>query len=394
MGLAATVLVPTHNHGRLLELAVGSALAQSIPDIEILIVGDGVDEATREVAIELCKGDDRVRFFDNEKGPRHGEIHRHAALQHATGQIVCYLSDDDLWLRDHIATMLEMLQNADFAHSLPVGIRTDGSMMTWVGDLSVSSSRKRVVENRNFIPLSCGAHTLDQYKRLPYGWRTTPSGIHTDVYMWSQILSDAQCVARSGNRATTLHFPSSLRPDMTLDDRLSELTTWQSRTGSPSFEPEFTALAISEITRDRVGADELIRQLRSMTNELEEQRQSLHSKLEDQQAELETEAERQRTLETRLEDMEKRERDVEAEQRTLETRLEEIEKREREAEYELKALTSELARNRLQLKDADRQLGWMSSSLTWRTRATLLRIPGVSRITRWAAVARGRRSTR
>ncbi len=394
MGLAAAVLVPTHNHGRLLELAVGSALAQSIPDIEILIVGDGVDEATREVAIELCKGDDRVRFFDNEKGPRHGEVHRHAALQHATGQIVCYLSDDDLWLRDHVATMLEMLQDADFAHSLPVGIRADGSVMTWVGNLGVTSSRKQVVENQNFIPFSCGAHTLDRYKRLPHGWRTTPTGIHTDVYMWSQILSDAQCVARSGNRPTTLHFPSSLRPNMTPDDRLGELTTWQSRVDSPSFESELIALVISEITGDRAGADEVIRQLRSRAKELEEKRRSFHTKLEDQQARLETGVERQRALESRLEEMEKREREAEVErQRAVESRLEEIETAEREAEYQLDALTSELARSRLQLENADRKLDRMSSSLTWRTRATLLRIPGVSRITRWAAAARDRRST-
>ena len=91
----ATVLIPTYNHGSLLRYSVASALRQTVRDLEIFIVGDGVPDATREIVAEL-QHDPRVRFFDNPKGPRHGELHRHAALRQASGEIVCYLSDDDL----------------------------------------------------------------------------------------------------------------------------------------------------------------------------------------------------------------------------------------------------------------------------------------------------------
>ena len=61
------------------------------------MVGDGVEDDTR-TALEPFADDDRVRFFDLPKGPRHGELNRHETLRQATGNIVCYLSDDDLLL--------------------------------------------------------------------------------------------------------------------------------------------------------------------------------------------------------------------------------------------------------------------------------------------------------
>ena len=43
------------------------ALRQSLGDIEILIVGDGVDDLTRSIIAELTRKDGRIRFFDFPK---------------------------------------------------------------------------------------------------------------------------------------------------------------------------------------------------------------------------------------------------------------------------------------------------------------------------------------
>ncbi|HYA08203.1 MAG TPA: glycosyltransferase, partial [Gaiellaceae bacterium] len=83
MTLAATVLIPTHDHGPTLLRSVGSVLAQTVPELEVLVIGDGVPDVTRELMAKVTAGDERVRFFDHPKGPRHGELYRHAALQEA-----------------------------------------------------------------------------------------------------------------------------------------------------------------------------------------------------------------------------------------------------------------------------------------------------------------------
>ena len=198
MSPAATVLVPTHDHGPTLLRSLPSALAQTVHDIEVFVVGDGAPDVTRELMEELTSADPRVRYFDNPKGPRHGELHRHAALQEASGEIVCYLCDDDLWLPDHVQRMRALLADCDFAYALPFWIDPAGELHCLRVDLRLPYFREMFSRGENRIPLSCGAHTLELYRRLPAGWRTTPDGIFTDLYMWQQILSVPGCRATGG----------------------------------------------------------------------------------------------------------------------------------------------------------------------------------------------------
>src|SRR5436309_1083330 len=102
MGCAATVLIPTHDHAPLLRHSLASVQEQSVEDIEIFVIGDGVTDETRALVAGLATDDPRIRFFDHPKAPRHGEILRHAALAEARGEIVCYQADDDLWLPGHL----------------------------------------------------------------------------------------------------------------------------------------------------------------------------------------------------------------------------------------------------------------------------------------------------
>ena len=172
----------------------------------MFIIGDGVPEVTREIVSEL-KRDERVRFFDHPKGPRHGEIYRHAALQEARGEIVCQLSDDDLWFPKHVACMRCLLSSADFAHALPLYIDERGEISFYTGDLTVPGYREFLLSGINFVALSCGAHTTEMYRRLPH-------------------LSEPGCRATGGTRPTVLNLPRSLRHDQPLADRLVELEKW------------------------------------------------------------------------------------------------------------------------------------------------------------------------
>jgi GalNAc5-diNAcBac-PP-undecaprenol beta-1,3-glucosyltransferase len=250
MPLEATVLIPTHDHGPMLLHSARSALAQSVEEIELFIVGDGVPDVTREVVSELQR-DERVRFFDNPKGPRHGEIHRHAALREARGEIVCYLSDDDLWFPDHVGYMRQLLEVTDFAHTLPLYIDEKGEIVCLTGDLALPKYREFLQSGVNFFALSCTAHTVEMYRRLPHGWRTTPAGIPTDLYMWQQFLADPGCRAKGGTRPTILHFPSPLRRDQLPADRLTELEEWSSNLQDPAWRDTFTLQVLDHVARNR-----------------------------------------------------------------------------------------------------------------------------------------------
>jgi hypothetical protein len=147
-----------------------------------------VEDDTRD-ALEPFLAHPRVRFFDFPKGELHGELLRHAALQDARGEIVCYLSDDELLLADHVAEMARLLVDADFAHSAPFQVMTDGSMRLLPVDLSRPEFQALIAGSWNAIVLTGSAHTLEAYRRLPHGWRPAPHGIYTDHYMWRQFVA-------------------------------------------------------------------------------------------------------------------------------------------------------------------------------------------------------------
>jgi hypothetical protein len=95
-----------------------------------------VDDAVRATARQLQADDRRIRFFDLPKGPRHGELHRDMVLRQARGRIVCYQSDDDLWLPGHLEAMAAALEDADFVGAMQVNVDTDDRVRGYFFDLS------------------------------------------------------------------------------------------------------------------------------------------------------------------------------------------------------------------------------------------------------------------
>jgi GalNAc5-diNAcBac-PP-undecaprenol beta-1,3-glucosyltransferase len=250
MSPAAAVVVPTHDHGPLLELAVRSALRQTIADVEVLIVGDGATDPTRAAAEALLAADERVRFFDNPKGPRHGEIHRREAIAASSAPAILYLCDDDLWLPEHVEHVLALLDGHDVASALSVWIGPGGTVQHTTIDLALPFHREEVREHRETPSLTAMAHTRDWYRGLPHGWRTTPQGISTDSWMWRQLLEDPACRARSGFVPTIVHLPSPQRRDMSPEQRLDELRRYERLIEDPAWRRRFVELTLEGALRE------------------------------------------------------------------------------------------------------------------------------------------------
>src|SRR6266705_811603 len=60
-----SVIIPTYNRAHLLmERSIPSVYAQTDPDWELLVVGDGTDQATIDLMADLCAKDSRVKFWN------------------------------------------------------------------------------------------------------------------------------------------------------------------------------------------------------------------------------------------------------------------------------------------------------------------------------------------
>jgi hypothetical protein len=237
--LATVVMPTTGDRSAVLPHAVGSVLRQTVADLELFVIGDGAAEPSRAVIRRLQREDPRIRFFDHDKGARRGEPYRHAALAEARGRIVAYLCDRDLMFPWHLQALLDLLEHADFAHTLRFHPLPDGRVrVAGDNDIARAADRRDVVRGfraGNGMPLSTVGHTLAMYRRLPHGWRTTPPGHLTDFSMWQQFLAHADCRAASGRRPTVLTFYTHLRTAWSMRERADELERWQRRMAEPGW---------------------------------------------------------------------------------------------------------------------------------------------------------------
>lgn len=234
--MKATIICPTYNHGRLVQAAIRSVLRQTHQDFEVFIIGDGVTEDTRQAVMEVLAWDERLRFIDREKSPRHGEPYRHEVLTTvATGEIVCYISDDDLWTPEHLATMAGVLAKADVAHSRSLFVAPDGKGVSFMVDWEGEKWRQWTTQPpwQNAVGLTQVGHRMEAYHRLPHGWRTTPPDRWTDHYMWQQMLELPWVRAASTREITVVQFPHQPRKEMSIPERMAETAVWEERMQDP-----------------------------------------------------------------------------------------------------------------------------------------------------------------
>jgi glycosyltransferase involved in cell wall biosynthesis len=104
---AITVVIPTYNRAALLVRAVESALAQTVPPTEILVVDDG---STDDTAAVCARWSDPVRYIATPNG---GVARaRNVGIAQARGEWIALLDSDDEWEPEKLATQCAALDAA------------------------------------------------------------------------------------------------------------------------------------------------------------------------------------------------------------------------------------------------------------------------------------------
>ncbi len=109
-----SIIIPTFNRLDLLIKAIESALAQTYPNFEVIVVSDNTDkELIRQLnqSLDTYKTNEKFVFIQHEinKG---GSGARNTGIKHATGKYVTFLDDDDYYVPERIEIMMQyMLEN-------------------------------------------------------------------------------------------------------------------------------------------------------------------------------------------------------------------------------------------------------------------------------------------
>lgn len=105
---AVSVIMPAYNVEAYIEESIQSVLAQTVQDIELIVVDDGATDGTHAAARRACGHDPRAVILRQPNGGLSAA--RNTALKRASAPVVALLDSDDLWLPTFLEQQLAVLE--------------------------------------------------------------------------------------------------------------------------------------------------------------------------------------------------------------------------------------------------------------------------------------------
>lgn len=107
-----SILIPVYNCERTITRALDSALAQTLSDIEIIVIDDFSTDGTMDLVVQRQKDDARIRVYKRDKngGPAAA---RNVGLGLATSEWIALLDADDSMLPERLERLLAVQSETD-----------------------------------------------------------------------------------------------------------------------------------------------------------------------------------------------------------------------------------------------------------------------------------------
>jgi len=106
MNPKVSVVIPTYNRATTVPRAIESVLAQTVTDLEVIVVDDGSSDDTGKVLGEMFG--DRIRYYAQVN--QGASVARNRGVEEARGEWIAFLDSDDLWEKDKLEWQLKALE--------------------------------------------------------------------------------------------------------------------------------------------------------------------------------------------------------------------------------------------------------------------------------------------
>ncbi len=106
-----SIIVPVHNTEQYLESTVRSLLAQTLKDIEIILVENGSTDNSLALCHEVAKSDERIKVMHLERGDL--SYARNSGLTLAASEYVAFVDSDDTVRSEMYETLLGIAEEHD-----------------------------------------------------------------------------------------------------------------------------------------------------------------------------------------------------------------------------------------------------------------------------------------
>jgi hypothetical protein len=209
-----TVVVSTVDRGRHIVPTIEAALDQTFRDFELLVVGDGVADDTRE---HVPRDDSRIGVVGLPWNSGSQATPNNVGVAAGRGRYVAYLGNDDIWMPNHLAALAQVFEatGCDAAVSGCAYHGPPGTDLIAITGLFDDPDAPR----RNFFPPTSFAHRRSLAVELG-GWRdprAIPAPVDADFLLravdaGARFVSTGQVTAQkfaAGHRYLSYLEPSS-----------------------------------------------------------------------------------------------------------------------------------------------------------------------------------------
>ncbi len=145
----ASIIIPIYNVHSYVNKTVESALNQSEPDIEVILVDDGSTDGSSEICNEYAEMDRRVVVIHKKNGGLSSA--RNAGTEVASTEYVMYLDGDDYLRQDAVERCLETMKEypSDFIQFLYQEVREDNEpvLNIPIGEIYQAHTSRELFEN-------------------------------------------------------------------------------------------------------------------------------------------------------------------------------------------------------------------------------------------------------
>lgn len=189
----ASICIPSYNHAQYLPATIESALNQTYPNVEIIILDDGSKDESLKIAREYeARFPDRIKVFTHPNGANLG-ISRtvNAAFAHSTGKYWMGLPSDDIVYPEKIEKQVEFLEKnpeLGFVYCTVEYINEHGKRIPGTMGIDITKTEDPLwsMIQENFIP---GMAVLARREAIEKVGDHTPELIYSDWDFWVRLFS-------------------------------------------------------------------------------------------------------------------------------------------------------------------------------------------------------------
>lgn len=182
-----SIIVPSYNCAKYLPDTIGSVLAQTYENWELLIVDDCSTDNTEEVVKSF--GDDRIRYLKNEQNSG-AALSRNYALREAKGRWIAFLDSDDMWMPEKLEHQIAFMEENGYSFSCTKRVlcQEDGTLTN-----VYATSPKRVTKfmMRNYCWIACFTVMYDA--NVVGLIQIADLKKRNDYAMWLRVIEKADC---------------------------------------------------------------------------------------------------------------------------------------------------------------------------------------------------------